>query len=854
MLFASARSILLVTSLVFVLLLFISSLWAAPPSGSGYALIWADEFTGNSLDLMKWDYNYLWGNTHNHSAYMDPSQVKVANSILTLQAVAQRHPNAQDFTHPQFGYQAMNYTSGAVHTANKFRVTHGYIEARMKMPNVQGSWPAFWMLRSGWPPEIDIMEFVLSANPPNNSVYRHHGYYHYTGSSGPASFGSAWNESVDLTADFHTYGIEWTSDTLTFYFDGQVKGSWTNASALSQAYDMYLILNLAIGGWAGTPAPDSAFPADFQIDWVRVWQKRPDGASTTSTWNIDGGGSWDSSGNWSGPVPRWGGQRVVFGRIGTASFAPITWTGIRTVGSIEFQGSSTGTTRYSLGASNASLILAADSSASITVAASSQADQTILCRLELWSNTTVRNDMASSALRLQGPIIGPGSLTVEGTGPVVLSGNNTYEGGTYIDVGTQGPALVQANSSSAFGTGPIQFNPGGNNTSGRLELLGEPNGLTIPNPIYLSGRNNGTVAIRNVGNTANTLAGTITLQVGGGNYIIESAAGTLILSGSATDNVAITSQASGSRTLTLQGSAHGIVSGIIQNGNATLNILKTGTGTWIFTANNTYTGTTTVQDGTLIVNGTHTSAGNYIISPGAALSGSGTIYFAPAAGLTISSGAVLYPGPDTSALTLQRSASSSPVLTFSSGAVLRVTLGPNNTASSLTITAPQNAAILFQDTILEVVDNTAGNLGGDYVILTADSPAAFAGLSIDSNGTITAGLSLSSTAASYLGPGALLKLLGNSIVLHIPPTLLGDTNHDGVVDLADYNNVVNNLGTTGSSVLGDTNRDGIVDLADYNNAVNNLGTQWPVSLLLAIPEPINLLSFIPFLLFRYIHR
>lgn len=77
-----------------------------------------------------------------------------------------------------------------------------------------------------------------------------------------------------------------------------------------------------------------------------------------------------------------------------------------------------------------------------------------------------------------------------------------------------------------------------------------------------------------------------------------------------------------------------------------------------------------------------------------------------------------------------------------------------------------------------------------------------------------------------------------SALIRLAPALLGDTNFDGVVDLADYNNVVNNLGAAGSHVLGDTNLDGVVDLADYNNVVNNLGASAPG--MLAVPEPAGL--------------
>ena len=63
------------------------------------------------------------------------------------------------------------YTSGRITTQQKFNFTYGRAEARIKLPNVQGLWPAFWLLGEsisapgvGWPKcgEIDIMEVLPS--------------------------------------------------------------------------------------------------------------------------------------------------------------------------------------------------------------------------------------------------------------------------------------------------------------------------------------------------------------------------------------------------------------------------------------------------------------------------------------------------------------------------------------------------------------------------------------------------------------------------------------------------------------------------------------------------------------------
>src|SRR5688572_26333497 len=101
---------------------------AAPP-GSGWDLVFADEFGGAALDTMKWNHNYSWGRTHNHRAYMRESQVIVGDGVLNLQAIAQRDPSAPAYVDTgDFGRQYLDYTSGAVNTSGKFNFTGGYIE------------------------------------------------------------------------------------------------------------------------------------------------------------------------------------------------------------------------------------------------------------------------------------------------------------------------------------------------------------------------------------------------------------------------------------------------------------------------------------------------------------------------------------------------------------------------------------------------------------------------------------------------------------------------------------------------------------------------------------------------------
>lgn len=235
----------------------------------GYKLVFDDEFDGDTLDTTKWGYNYSWGHSHNHAGWCVPENVIVEDGVLTLKGENVQHPDAvgKQGTFNNKKYDII-YTSGAINTHHKYNFTYGYFEARLKMPVGKGMWPAWWMLKDGWPPEIDMLE-ILCSKPQMLHVN-----YHY---------GPAWNQEksheqvLDLgfnaSEDFHTYGFEWTPTYMKYYVDGvQVGHAFTDKSAISQATGMYMILNLAIDGWDGTPDETTEWPALYQCDYVRVWQ------------------------------------------------------------------------------------------------------------------------------------------------------------------------------------------------------------------------------------------------------------------------------------------------------------------------------------------------------------------------------------------------------------------------------------------------------------------------------------------------------------------------------------------------------------------------------------------------------
>ena len=205
------------------------------------------------------------------------------------------------------------------------------------------------------------------------------------------------------------------------------------------------------------------------------------------------------------------------------------------------------------------------------------------------------NNAGSSFSGLIKNTTGTLGITTTGSGTNIISGaNNTYSGTTTIGT-SQGASILRATATQALGSGTVLLDSAGNTSTARLELT---NGISLNNAVTLSGRNNTTVGIENLGGN-NTLSGTVSVQSGGSDYHIQSDADTLTIGTAAATG--INSGASGTRTVTLQGAGSGTVVGNIVNGSATtLNLTKGDAGTWtLLGTGNTYTGDTTNSAGTL---------------------------------------------------------------------------------------------------------------------------------------------------------------------------------------------------------------------------------------------------------------
>ncbi len=128
------------------------------------------------------------------------------------------------------------------------------------------------------------------------------------------------------------------------------------------------------------------------------------------------------------------------------------------------------------------------------------------------------------------------------------------------------------------------------------------------------------------------------------NYVggISGDAGTyLIGSSKQTKGFACTWNVGGANSdETFKGVINDLPAGLNSAYSGTTSINKVGTGDWRLTGTNTYSGTTTVTGGQLIINGTHTGTGSFVVRSGATLRGQGLIAGAVSAmnGSTVAAG------------------------------------------------------------------------------------------------------------------------------------------------------------------------------------------------------------------------
>lgn len=233
-----------------------------------YKLVWADEFNGDKLDKKIWTIR----------------EAKRANALSTSKAVSLKDGKLIVTISKKDGqYQTADISTerqiDSPDGGNKLDFLYGYFESKMKLPKGVGNNPSFWLNSKGMiqgvvddlekgGAEIDIIEH--SALHPDEAVHTIWVNGYGTKREREQSF----PQIPHLSEGWHTYGLLWEPNKYTFYIDGKKTFSTKKNISASKEHLRFSNNVHKKSKWLGDIDNNKNLPTNFEIEYVRVYQKK----------------------------------------------------------------------------------------------------------------------------------------------------------------------------------------------------------------------------------------------------------------------------------------------------------------------------------------------------------------------------------------------------------------------------------------------------------------------------------------------------------------------------------------------------------------------------------------------------
>jgi len=264
-----------------------------------FSLVFEDNFDGPEIDSDRWNTSLVWGDNFiingeqqlfvdtQNATVIDYNPFNFEDGELIIEAIP-TPDDVVDLLPPvcleedPTGNERCQFLSGALSSHDKFGITYGYVEGRMKVGGISGMLSSFYMYhrfpgtgRGLHGPEIDIVEY-LGENPfgDEDAFQTYHFRDVNDGSVRSSPTMNFKNPTGELYADdYHTFGMLWEPQLVIWYIDGKEIQRLSGPQVGRQQMNIVTYL-VAGSAWAPTPADDdSLFPLQYKIDYIRAYQR-----------------------------------------------------------------------------------------------------------------------------------------------------------------------------------------------------------------------------------------------------------------------------------------------------------------------------------------------------------------------------------------------------------------------------------------------------------------------------------------------------------------------------------------------------------------------------------------------------
>jgi beta-glucanase (GH16 family) len=231
-----------------------------PPPGGDWQLVFEDRFDKPAVDESVWTID---------------NSVRVRNRLGRWRENVEIKDGHLRLINKVESRNGCVWSSGNLLTKNEWQ--YGYFEASYRYARAIGINNAFW----GFSKNTDNPQVELNPNEGwYPDIINAHFYIHHKkdGKTTHLTNGTAdgtllgYRAGENLADDFHVIAMEWNEKELIFYFDGREIRRLPNIDShrpISVWFSTY------IGDWCGGKATRAVDGTFMEVDWVRVWQKKP---------------------------------------------------------------------------------------------------------------------------------------------------------------------------------------------------------------------------------------------------------------------------------------------------------------------------------------------------------------------------------------------------------------------------------------------------------------------------------------------------------------------------------------------------------------------------------------------------